>query len=103
MSLSDKIAAPSLAKPIIFIFDGMRTRSHLFFRYLSTNSGLDPIYHPFLRAAILGQERWAKGAKCCEARRKMIEEGMQPFITEETHESLQGKLIEKVERAKKEV
>jgi hypothetical protein len=43
---------------LIFVFDSMRTRSHLFFRYLSTSGEVYPIYHPFVLAAYLGPDRW---------------------------------------------
>jgi hypothetical protein len=46
------------AESLIFVFDSMRTRSHLFFRYLSTSEEVYPIYHPFVLAAYLGPERW---------------------------------------------
>lgn len=75
----------------VFIFDGMRMRSHLFFRYLSTSSDLHPYYHPFLLAAFLGEERWAKGAQCSAERKKEIWEDMLPAIAPDTFDSLKVK------------
>lgn len=101
-SLSQPAKPKELPLPI-FIFDGMRTRSHLFFRYLCTNPVFRPIYHPFIKAGVMGEERWVKRANCCEARRKMILEEMVPFLTEETYESLKGKLTMNFERVSREV
>jgi hypothetical protein len=68
----------------IFVFDSIRNRSHLFFRYCSTNPQLYPLYHPFIHAAYIGEERWVRGARVSERRRKAIFEDMVPMLTTET-------------------
>ncbi|CZT15727.1 uncharacterized protein RCC_01561 [Ramularia collo-cygni] len=92
---------PSRPTPIFFIFDAMRTRSHLFFRYLSTHAKFHPIYHPYLNAAILGEERWAKPAECCEERRFEIWEGMKLLLVDDTFESLNEDLRGRVEEGQR--
>lgn len=92
-------ASPPQQSPAVFIFDSMRTRSHVLFRFLSTNAKMHPIDVPFLRAGIVGKERWLKGARCCEERRKVIWEPDQPMDAGDTFEMLRKELAEGVEEA----
>ena len=58
----------------IFIFDQMRARSHIFFRFMSTHHQLAPLYHPFWLAPFLGLENIADHFEHSEARRNELRE-----------------------------
>lgn len=41
----------------IMVFDMMRLRSHLFFRFMCTNPTIEPVYHPWIMSNLFGPER----------------------------------------------
>lgn len=74
--------------PCIFIFDGTRLRSHLFFRYLSTSPQVSPIYHPFLPAAMFGrQDHIVQHMRPSALRQKELDEDIVPLLGDDTYQS----------------
>jgi hypothetical protein len=78
---------------MIFIFDSTRLRSHLFFRWVSTSPNVQPIYHPFLMAAMFGPERIEPRMRHSEARRKELEEDLLPLYGDDTYASCKQQFI----------
>ena len=87
----------------IFIFDNMRSRSHLFFRWLSTSPGLAPIYHPFILAMFLGPERFTRFTRNSESRNKENNEALLLIYGDDTHESCSRKLRSDIMKAQQAV
>ena len=87
---------------LIFIFDQLRTRSHLFHRFLSTHPALTPLWHPYIKAAFLGPEAHAFHTRNSPARRHETEVDMIPFYGTDTYESCGGDLEREVEKARAE-
>jgi hypothetical protein len=85
---------------MIFIFDSTRLRSHLFFRFISTSPNVQPIYHPFLMAAMFGPERIEPQMRHSEARRKELEEDLLPLYGDDTYASCKQQFIKAVEHAR---
>ena len=77
----------------IFIFDMARTRSHLFFRFLSTHPDIENLWHPFLNCALLGPERITKRSKNQEARNQENDVEYVPYYTDVTYEQAKRNLI----------
>lgn len=75
MGPPDSNSSPSL----ISIFDSTRLRSHLFFRFISTSPDVEPIYPPFLMAAIFSPERIGQDMHHSKLRRKELEEDLLPL------------------------
>lgn len=92
--------APNSSSPrLIFIFDQLRSRSHLFHRFLSTHPALTPLWHPFLKAAYFGPERHSLRAQNSPARQEEVQREMLPRYAGETYASCARELEAAVERA----
>lgn len=87
----------------IFVFDNMRTRSHLFWRWISMHSELYTTYHRFLNAAYLGPDSILPKLQDLEARTKENEEMLKMFGEQDTWESSNGDLERDIEEAEKQV
>jgi hypothetical protein len=88
---------------LAFVFDNMRSRSHLFFRWISTSPELVPVYHPFSIAAFLGPERYPLRCNGTEETKKRNEAMFAPFLEEETYEESINKFTRAVANAQTEV
>lgn len=71
-------------KKTLFVFDQIRTRSHLLFRYFSTSPQLDPIPHPFLEAASAGPDRWFYDPNIAENGKDVLQNYL-PIMSSKTH------------------
>jgi len=93
------------SNPRIFIFDATRLRSHLFFRYISTHPALQPIYHPYLTAAMFGPE--ALKNLLAPSPTRAAEMGLTPevqqaiFTSPETYASSTERFLDALTRAEK--
>ena len=89
--------------PHIFVFDYMRTRSHLFWRWISTHPSLTISYHPYLMAGFLGRERVTKGLRHSEKREASLQALGKLTPTDETFDSSTRSLEKEVAQADREV
>lgn len=88
LTMSSKTTTMASGAPLrVFIFDGTRLRSHLFFRYFSTHPDVSPIYHPFLTAAMFGPEQLAQHLKHSDMRKHELEVDMVPLQVPDTYAS----------------
>ena len=88
-----------MASPI-FVFDSTRLRSHLFFRYLSTHPALEPIYHPFLSAAMFGPDQIANYLEHSEIREEELATYRKTLAVPDTYAENIRKLESAVQSAK---
>jgi hypothetical protein len=94
-----KMSSTGISGPI-FIFDSTRLRSHLFFRWVSTSPNVQPIYHPYLMAAMFGPQRLGKQMHHSEARRKELEEDLVPLYGDDTYDSCTRQFVRAVDDAR---
>jgi hypothetical protein len=93
----------ALERPHIFVFDYMRTRSHLFWRWVSTHPALYVTYHRYLMSGFLGGSRILKHTRNSEARQTEHEFLVNSTPTDETHEDSNQVLKEDIAQAEAEV
>lgn len=86
----------------VFLFDMTRQRSHLFFRFLSTHPEVQPLWHPYLGAHLLGPERFTQFDFNGN---KLPTDGLEwdVLLNNETYEVATAKLAAAVEDASKQV
>lgn len=100
------MAAPKqhdAAQAPIVVLDTMRSRSHLFCRYLATNTReLATIHSPFSKSRLLGKDCHANQARNSEAR-KQDWRSIAHIMTEDTFQDAQQELIQNMEAAKSKV
>jgi hypothetical protein len=85
----------------VFIFDSARLRSHLFFWYMSTHAAFQPIYHPFVMAAMFGPEHIAQYLKHSQMRQDEIDTHRSMPGMDATFESDGKQFIKNIEEADK--
>lgn len=81
----------------------MRTRSHLFWRWISTHAELYTTYHRYINAGFLGPQNILPRLRDTEARTKENEEMIKIFGEKDTFESSNRDLEKDVEEAEKQV
>ena len=87
----------------IFVFDYMRTRSHLFWRWFSTHPALHVHYHPYLVSGFFGGSRILKYTRNSGKRQAEHDFLVQSTPTNETHEDSNRKLENELKKAEQEV
>ena len=89
---------------LVFVFDHLRARSHLFFRWMSTSPELEAIYHPFILANLLGRDaRFTQHSRNSEARNKENNQDLLPLYGQDTFESCRLNLEAAVKEAQEKV
>ena len=96
-------ASTTHIRPHIFVFDYMRTRSNLFWRWISTHPSLYTTYHPYLMAGFLGPARITQWTRNSLKRKEDIDALIKHSPTDETFDSSSFALEKEVERAEHEV
>lgn len=89
-------------KKTLFVFDQIRTRSHLLFRYFSTSPQLDAIPHPFLEAASAGPDRWFYDPNIAENGKDVLQNYL-PIMSAKTHTPSAEEFADKVAAAHEKV
>ena len=97
------VVEQKLERPHIFVFDYMRTRSHLFWRWFSTHPALDVHYHPYLMSGFLGASRILIYTRNSEKRQAENDWLAESAGTNESHEDSNRKLENDLKKAEQEV
>lgn len=90
-------------RPHIFVFDYMRTRSHLFWRWLSLHPELYATYHRYMISGWVGGSQMLDKLRVGEARQAEIDSLLKSNTEQETNEDNNAKLIEDVAEAEAKV
>lgn len=93
----------ALEWPHIFVLDYMRTRSHLFWRWMSTHPSLYVTYHPYMMSGFLGADSIIRSTRNSPARQAEHDFLRQSTPSDETHEESNQTLKEDMEKAEQEV
>jgi hypothetical protein len=91
------------ASPLVFVFDSVRTRSNLFFRWISTNGAMSPIHHPYSEAAMLGPERYTRHANLTAEEEEAYDARLQPFSVTDTYDDATRDFRNAVQKAQSQV
>lgn len=87
----------------LFVFDNMRTRSHLFWRWISTHPELYTTYHRYLKAGFLGPQNVLPKLRDTPARTKENEEMLKHVGEPDTFGSSNRRLEADIAEAEKQV
>lgn len=93
----------NVQRPHIFVFDYMRTRSHLFWRWMSTHPELHAIYHPYFDSGFFGADRVIKHTRNSQARQADHDFLRKCTPSERTHQDSNGVLVREIQKAEQEV
>ena len=93
----------ALERPHIFVFDYMRTRSHLFWRWMSTHPALYVTYHRYFMSGFLGRSTILKHTRNSEARQAEHEFLLNSTPSDETYEDSNQRLKGDIAEAEAEV
>ncbi|KAK5166206.1 uncharacterized protein LTR77_008467 [Saxophila tyrrhenica] len=94
--MADLAPATHFTPRPVFVFDNPRSRSHLFFRWISTSPKLAPIHHAFMMASLLGPDRFTLHTRASPGRKQQTQSAVAPFCGDETHETCRTQLAQHV-------